>query len=113
MSWTKFSEKLPSEHTVIVTDYEKVWIESDHRSKCWCDYETSTPGRLWMEITLPTVPLRPLHRCEDPVSEIVCAECSDDDNNSYLRVSNVRDGGFYTFHVNYCPFCGYSLKDKK
>jgi len=124
MKWTKFSSgELPKTRFVWITDNEEIWIDniSIHHSglleNAWkrfmCDLRE---GLSFSEIETPEIPKKELHRCEGEIGKFsftstakwVCEESegkltyfeSYDDNTTYSE-------------VKFCPFCGYSIKEKE
>jgi len=107
MKWTKFKDtqdlsKIPSYS--FVTNFEDVWIrdEYDIDTQGWDVYGKFYPEEAWAEIEIPEVPKKEVHRCEKGGHQ-----CFEIDSCLALDIKGVMP-----IVVKFCPFCGYSIKEK-
>lgn len=107
LKWTKFKSKVPQSHCSYVTDWVSVWVVSIEYllNKRWESYADDNPEYAWAEIPVPEAPKEPkeLHLCKDERTGYGCVE----DEGSLLFL------GISAYRVDFCPFCGFSIKDKK
>lgn len=117
MKWTKFSEKNPDEKYEVIwmTNFIEKWTRTKHggnwqnEMKFWAD---DLQKCAWIGIESPELPKKELHRCEG-----TAFLCEEEMNGIALyplhRLELIcKDSKRYQI-VDFCPFCGYSIKEKE
>jgi hypothetical protein len=102
MKWTKFKEEEPIEAYVFVTNWSSVWPIYQQFGD-WTQYAKNNPEYAWAEIPLPELPKEADHHCSD--GSISCLG-----KDGMLRL--IWKGVTWK-ECNYCPFCGYSIREKE
>lgn len=107
MKWTKFSTgEYPTNIDAFVTNYEDAWVVKAPFN--WNKFADENPQLAWAEIELPEVPKRELHRC-DSVHE--CSYCEETETGlKFVAFDNCEK---VSINCRFCPFCGYSIKEKE
>ena len=114
MEWREFAKDCPGlpymGRYLYISDGETYKI-MEYIGGMFTDWEVVKTWKYWLPVETPELPKPKFHRCEK--SGICCLELELDGRKMFQLVIHNNTGFHERIYVDFCPFCGYSPKNKE